>query len=258
MSIFPEGLHIVTGGGGAIGSAIATRLRERGAEQVLVCDIHAGRAEEVAKRIGGESAVLDLGDPAAIDGFLEDVRSRATPVAGIVHCAAIFGSSSFPDITWEEWQRTLSVNLVSAYRLDVGCLELMQRGSSIVHITSVEAFHVLNTGGGATADYAASKGGLQMMTKALASDMAPRGIRVNAVAPGYIATPINAEVLASDDRREFIEARIPLERRIGTPDDIAGPVAFLLSHDAGYVTGTTLVADGGLTLGTIRQVDAAS
>jgi NAD(P)-dependent dehydrogenase (short-subunit alcohol dehydrogenase family) len=173
-----------------------------------------------------------------------------------VHCAAVFGQSSFPDITWQEWQQTLAVNLVSAYRLDVGCMDLMARGGAIVHVTSVEAFHVLNTGGGATADYAASKGGLQMLTKALASDLAPRGIRVNAVAPGYIGTPINEAVLASDERRGFIEERIPLEGRIGTPQDIAGPVTFLLSHDAGYVTGATLVADGGLTLGLIRRPDA--
>ena len=96
VSDFPGGLHVVTGGGGAIGSAIAARLRERGAEQVLVCDIDGARAKKVANRIGGEFAELDLGDPAPIDAFVDHLRARETPVAGIVHCAAIFGTSSFP------------------------------------------------------------------------------------------------------------------------------------------------------------------
>jgi NAD(P)-dependent dehydrogenase (short-subunit alcohol dehydrogenase family) len=255
---FPPGVHLVAGGAGAIGSAIGRRLRERGAERVLVCDVAAERAEAVAAQIGAEAAVLDVADQASVEALAGRLRADGTPVAGIVNCAAVFGSASFPGIGWDAWQRTLSVNLVGPYQLMVSLLDLMERDSAIVNVTSVEAFHVLNTGGGSTTDYAASKGGLQMLTKAVATDLAPRGIRVNAVAPGYIETAMNAAVLGAGDRRRFIEERIPLEGRIGCPDDIAGPVAFLLSHDAAYVTGTTLVVDGGLTLGTTRRLDVAS
>jgi 3-oxoacyl-[acyl-carrier protein] reductase len=212
----------------------------------------------VTGRVGGSAAVLDIADRASIDDLVARQRAAGTRVAGIVNCAAVFGSASFPDIGGAAWERTLSVNLVGPYALTVAALGLMDRGASIVNLTSVEAFHVLNTGGGSTTDYAASKGGLQMLTKAIASDLAPRGIRVNAVAPGYIATPMNASILDAGERRRFIEERIPLEGRIGRPADVAAPVAFLLSNDAAYVTGTTLVVDGGLTLGTTRRVDVAA
>lgn len=252
IDAFPPGLHLITGGGGAIGAAIADALRERGAEHVLLCDVSAKRAAEVAARVDGDALQADLADPQAVAGLAAEVAARDLPVAGIVNCAAVFGGSSFPDIGWDEWQRTLSVNVIAAFALTAALRDRLERSSSIVNLTSVEAFHVLSTGGGTTADYAASKGALQMLTKALAADLAPRGVRVNAVAPGYIATPMNAAVLAEQSRRRFIEARIPLEGRVGTPEDVASAVAFLLSNDARYVTGTTLVVDGGLTLGTIR------
>jgi NAD(P)-dependent dehydrogenase (short-subunit alcohol dehydrogenase family) len=114
---------------------------------------------------------------------------------------------------------------------------------------------VLSTAGATTPHYAASKGGLQMLTRTLAADLAPQGVRVNSVAPGYIATPMNAEILSDPDRRSFIEDRVPLGWRVGTPEDVIGPVMFLLSDAARYVTGTTIVVDGGLTLGTIRRVN---
>lgn len=253
---FPPGVHLVVGGGGGIGSAIAEDLHQRGAEHVVVCDIALARAEEVASRIGGGAVGLDVSDPASIEDLVRRLRADGRPIAGIVNCAAVFGAATFPDIGREAFRRTLSVNLAGPFDLVVASVELMDRGASIVNVTSVEAFHVLNTGRGSNTDYAASKGGLQMLTRAIATDLGPRGIRVNAVAPGYIATRMTAGSLGPDERRRFVEERIPLEGRIGEPGDVTGPVAFLLSRDARYVTGTTLVVDGGLTLGTTRRVAA--
>jgi NAD(P)-dependent dehydrogenase (short-subunit alcohol dehydrogenase family) len=254
---FAAGAMVVTGGGGAIGGAIARALGEGGADRILVADVAAEAAAVTAEAVGGEAVTLDVSDPDAIDRFGERLAEDGVRVAGIVHAAAVFGSSSFPDVGWDEWSKTLSINLVGANRLTMALLPCLADGASIVALTSVEGFHVLSTAGATTPHYAASKGGLQMLTRTLAADLAPRGVRVNAVAPGYIATTMNAEILADPDRRRFIEDRVPLGWRVGTPEDVVGPVTFLLSDAARYVTGTTIVVDGGLTLGTVRRADAA-
>ncbi len=250
---FPPGAHVISGGAGALGSAIAEELMRRGARHVVVCDLDGDRATALAARLGGTGIALDAADPASIDAAAARIAELG-PVAGIVHAAGVFGPSSFPDIPWEEWQQALSVHVAGAYRLTTACLESLRAGSSIVHITSVEAFHVLSTSGATSAQYAASKGGLQMLTRSLAADLGPRGVRVNAVAPGYVLTTMNEAVFADPERRALIEDRIPLGWRLGVPEEIAGPVCFLLSEDAAYVTGQTLAVDGGLTLGTLRRM----
>ncbi len=251
---FPPGAHVITGGAGSLGTAIAEELARRGAQHIVVCDLDGDRATALADRLGGTGIAMDASDPDSIDRTVERIGGLGLPVAGIVHAAGVFGPSSFPDIPWAEWQQALSVHVAGAYRLTTGCLDALGPGSSIVHITSVEAFHVLSTSGATSAQYAASKGGLQMLTRSLAADLGPRGTRVNAVAPGYVLTPMNEAVFADPERRALIEDRIPLGWRLGTPAEIAGPVCFLLSEDAAYVTGQTLAVDGGLTLGTLRRI----
>jgi NAD(P)-dependent dehydrogenase (short-subunit alcohol dehydrogenase family) len=252
---YAPGTMIVTGGAGAIGSAIARALSDGGAERVLVADVAGDAAAATAEAVGGEAVALDISDPEAIDRFGDGLAGEGVQVAGIVHAAAVFGSSRFPEVAWDEWSRTLSINLMGAYRLTTTLLRCLADGASIVTLASVEGFHALSTAGATTPHYAASKGGLLMLTRALAADLAPRGVRVNSVAPGYIATPMNEEILADPDRRSFIEDRVPLGWRVGTPEDVVGPVTFLLSDAARYVTGATIVVDGGLTLGTVRRVE---
>lgn len=248
-----EGTHLVSGAGGAVGSEICRTLTASGAQRVLVCDIDLEAAKRVAAELdGGEAIQLDVADPDAVGRLARRLRDDGIALAGMVNCAAIFGRSPFPDVGVDEWLQVLQVNLVGAYRLVVECLDLLLARSAVVNVTSVEAFMVLSTSGRSQPPYAASKGALQQLTRTLAADVAKRQIRVNAVAPGYIATPINADVLADAQRREFIEQHIPLGGRIGEPADVAGVVAFLLSDDARYMTGQTVVADGGLSLGVIR------
>jgi NAD(P)-dependent dehydrogenase (short-subunit alcohol dehydrogenase family) len=252
-----DGAILVTGGGGAIGGAIARELHGRGARRLIVADRAADAAAGTAEAVAGEAVAVDVSDPDAIDALAVRLQADGERLSGLVNAAAVFGSATFADVGWEEWSRTLSINLSGAFRMTTALLPLLEPGAGIVNVTSVEAFHVLSTGGATTPHYAASKGGLQMLTRTLAADLGPRGIRVNAVAPGYIGTPMNAEVLADPDRRAFIEDRIPLGWRVGTPEEVAGPVAFLLSHEARYITGVTIVVDGGLTLGTIRRIEGS-
>jgi NAD(P)-dependent dehydrogenase (short-subunit alcohol dehydrogenase family) len=252
------GTIVVTGGGGGIGTAIVRRLSDRGADRIIVADVSGDAAAATARAVGGESVTLDVADPEAVDSFAGWLAGDGHRVGGIVHAAAVFGASSFPDVGWDEWSRTLSVNLMGAYRLTTALLPLLTTDASIVLLTSVEGFHVLSSAGATTPHYAASKGGLQMLTRTLAADLGPRGVRVNAVAPGYIATAMNEQILADPDRRGFIEDRVPLGWRIGTPEDVAGPVLFLLSDGARFVTGVTIAVDGGLTLGTVRRMEMST
>ena len=195
--------------------------------------------------------------PVTIDAFLQRLSADVAPVAGFVNCAAVFNEEPFEHIGWDSWKRTLFTNLIGPYRLTVGCARAMRPGSSIVNITSVEAFHVLSTGRLSSAHYAASKGALQTLTQSLAVDLAPHGIRVNAVAPGFVDTAINPAMRGDAKRRRLIEAQVPLGERFASPAEVAGPVCFLLSDDARYVTGQTVTVDGGLTLGTIRPGPSA-
>lgn len=247
------GAYVVTGGGGAIGRAIVAALLRRGAHKVYVADVKEDAARQVAGSLGGEALVLDVSDPASTAAAARRLHDAGDRLGGLVNCAASLGGSSFPDISPEEWDGVLRINLVGAYRLTVDFLELFDEGASVVNIASVEGFMVLSSGGATSTHYAASKGGVLTLTKALAADLAPRLIRVNAVSPGYVATPMNAAVMNDTARRAWIESHIPLGGRVAAPDDIAGVVGFLMSDDARYITGQNIVVDGGLSLGVIRE-----
>lgn len=215
-----ERVALVTGGSRGIGLAVAERLRAD------------GWRVETAQRASG----VDLSDP--------DVARRAVEQLDRIDAlVANAGTTSrFPalELPLEEWRRVLDLNLTSVFVLaQAAGRKMVEAGSgSIVMVASQLSFF----GGMNSAAYAASKGGVAQLTKALSNELAPRGVRVNAVAPGWVETDLTASI--EDWKRDEVSARIPLGRW-ARPDEIAGAVAWLVSDDAGYVTGTIVSVDGG-------------
>jgi NAD(P)-dependent dehydrogenase (short-subunit alcohol dehydrogenase family) len=236
-------LALITGAGSGIGEAIAHAMAKAGAG-VIAVDIDEAAAQRTANAIGGVSAgfACDVADRFRCDGLAADIRQQIGAISILVNNAGIIrrGTVMEPD-TRSDWDATLAVNLDGPYNMVTAFLDqLRATKGSIINIGSIQSFVALPN----SAAYTASKGGVRLLTKALAIELSPLGIRVNAIGPGFTATPLNAT--AREDRAYMANfaARIPLGR-IGTPEDIAGPAVFLASDMARYITGVTLPVDGG-------------
>ena len=205
-------LALITGGGSGIGEGIARAMAENGAE-VIVADVNGAGATRVAAAIGGRGVTLDVSDRAACDALAKAIG----PISILVNNAGIIRRGKLESGTARaDWDSTMAVNL------------------------DIQSFVALPN----SAAYTTSKGGVRALTKALAIELSPQGVRVNAIGPGMIATPLNADARQNPDYMANFAQRIPLGR-LGEPADIAGPAVFLASDLARYVTGVTLPVDGG-------------
>jgi len=235
---------LVTGASGGIGSAIAKALHAQGAAVAL-----SGRREDVLQRLAGELGdhahvtPANLGEPGAADKLAKEAEAALGSVDILVNNAGLTRDNLAMRLKDEDWQTVLDVNLTAAFRLSRAVLRGMMkaRWGRIIGITSVVGV----TGNAGQANYAASKAGMIGMSKSLAQEVASRGITVNCVAPGFIATAMTEAL--NDDQQAKISASIPAGR-MGEVGEIAAGVVYLASDEAAYVTGQTLHINGGMAM----------
>lgn len=247
MSRLEGRVALVTGASRGIGAAVAQRLAAEGASVVIN---FAGRAEAAASVVlaieqGGGSAIAvqaDVSDSAACAALVEAVVARFGRIDILVNNAGITRDGLLVRMSDDDWRSVIDTNLSGAFYLarSVGKLMMKQRFGSIVNMASVVGM----MGNAGQVNYAAAKAGLIGMTKSIARELAGRGVRVNAVAPGFIATDMTDAL--PDAAREAAVSSIAMGR-LGTPEDIAAAVAFLVSDDAAYITGQVIAVDGGMT-----------
>ena len=235
---------LVTGASGGIGASIASALHECGASVVL-----SGTREEallkLAEELGDQAYPIscDLSDKVSIESLVERSDLVLGGIDGLIHCAGVTSDNLAMRMKDDEWENVIDINLKSAFRLARASLRGMmkKRWGRIIFITSV----VGAIGNPGQANYAASKAGLTGMAKAMAGEVASRGITVNCVAPGFIDTPMTQAL--SDKQRENMGHLIPIGR-FGTSGDIAAGCVYLASEEAGYITGQTIHINGGMAM----------
>jgi 2-deoxy-D-gluconate 3-dehydrogenase len=236
---------LVTGASTGIGAAIAIGLAQAGADVVCHGNSHAPDATCDAVRELGRRAVAVRGDlsrrPTA-DGLLQEAIGHFGRVDLLINNAGIIRRSPAATMSEADWETVIDVNLSSVFRLaQVAGRHMLERGrGKIVNVASLLSFQ----GGVLVAAYAASKGGVAQLTKALANEWASKGVNVNAIAPGYVRTDNTAALQSDTTRNRQILERIPAGRW-GEPADVAGPAVFLCSKASDYVHGHVLVVDGG-------------
>jgi 3-oxoacyl-[acyl-carrier protein] reductase len=235
---------LVTGASGGIGSAVAKALAGQGA-RIALSGTREDALQAVAAEIGGNCVILpcNLSDTAAVDALVPSAVEALGQLDILVNNAGVTRDNLVMRMKDEEWDQVIAINLSAAFRLIRAASKPMMKArfGRIVTITSV----VGATGNPGQANYAASKGGLTAMSKALAQELASRNITVNCVAPGFITSPMT-DVLP-DAQKEALTARIPAGR-LGEGSEIGAAVAYLASREASYITGQTIHVNGGMAM----------
>ena len=236
-------IALVTGASRGIGAAIADELAARGATVIGTATTQGG-ADAIGERLsahGGHGRVLDVADGAGIDALIEGIGKDIGPISILVNNAGITRDNLLMRMKDEDWQAILDTNLTSVYRTSKAVMRGMMkaRKGRIINIASV--IGVMGNAG--QANYAAAKAGVIAFSKSLAREIGSRGVTVNVVAPGFIATDMTRDL--PEEAKKDMAAQIALGR-LGEPTDIAGAVAFLAGPSAAYITGETLHVNGGM------------
>jgi NAD(P)-dependent dehydrogenase (short-subunit alcohol dehydrogenase family) len=233
---------IVTGGSQGIGEACVRRFAREGA-QVVVADIDDARGQALAAELGGLYVHCDVGSKHEVDTLVAQTLLQHGRIDVLVNNAGIFKAADFLEVSEADFDAVLRVNLKGAFLAGQAVARHMAKAGrgSIVNMSSVNGFLAIPN----IASYNVSKGGINQLTRVMALALADKGVRVNAVAPGTIATELAAKaVLTSEEAKTRIMSRTPM-KRLGEPEEVADVVAYLASDAASYVTGEIVVVDGG-------------
>lgn len=246
MSKLEGKVAVVTGGNSGIGYATAKELKEQGAH-VIISGRNSERVKEAARTLGVTGIVADVSDLSAIDELVDQVKAQHSYVDILLVNAGIFQPAPVGQISEELFDHQIGINFKGAVFTTEKFLPLLKEGSSIINLSSVNAY----TGMPNTAVYAASKAALNSYTRTAATELAPKNIRINAVNPGPVQTPIFGKTGMPEaqlgDFATAMQERIPL-KRFGQPQDIAKLVSFLASDDASFITGSEYNIDGGINV----------
>jgi 2-deoxy-D-gluconate 3-dehydrogenase len=232
---------VVTGAAGGIGFSIAEALSGAQAK-VLLVDRRAD-VEEAARELDAESHVADLSESKSAGEVVERVVEEWGRIDFLVNAAGVQARGPAIELSDEDWEMLYAVNLRAVFRACRAAARRMiegQNGGAILNLASISS----SVGVPGIVPYGAMKGGVVQLTRGLAVELAPHGIRVNAVAPGYVSTAMTEELWRDEDRRAEVAARIPLGR-FASPEEISPAALFLLSPAGGYITGEVLHVDGG-------------
>jgi len=238
-------IALITGASRGIGHAIALAVAGAGARVIGTATSAEGAAgltaQLAAQGYPGRAVVLDVSDAGQIDALLAALEEAGELPTILVNNAAVTRDTLLLRMKAQDWDRVIATDLTSVFRLCKGCLKhmLKERRGRIVNITSIVGV----TGNPGQSNYAAAKAGILGFTKSLAREVASRGITVNAVAPGFIDTDMTRAL--SEEQRAELTGQIPIAR-LGTPEDVAAAVLFLISAQASYITGETLHVNGGM------------
>ncbi len=246
MATLDGEIALVTGGSRGIGRACALALAKEGALVIVNYVSNPAKAKEVCDSIAAEggkavSACFDVSDAAATKSAIDELLKEHKKISVLVNNAGITRDGLMMRYSVDDWDKVLATNLRSAFVTSQAILRPMmkERKGSIINMSSIVGV----IGNPGQAAYCAAKAGIIGLTKSMAKELASRNIRVNAVAPGYIATDMTGAL--TDEQRDAIAKEIPLGR-VGTPDEIAQAVVFLASPVSSYITGQTLIVDGGM------------
>ncbi|SKC95991.1 NAD(P)-dependent dehydrogenase, short-chain alcohol dehydrogenase family [Chitinophaga ginsengisegetis] len=248
MTATKRKLAIVTGGGSGIGLAIAEKFVEQGIE-VVIAGRNQERLDAAQQKLGAlcHAIACDVTDLAAIPGFVQGVIDRYGPVDILVNNAGANMKKDFTEVTDEDFQQIILTNLTAVFAMSREVVKnmLQQQAGCIIHISSMAAQYGIPK----VIAYSASKSAIDGMTRAMAVELSPKGIRVNAIAPGFIYSDMTAKALDSDpERKAKVFGRTPMGT-MGQPADIGEAAWFLASDAAKFVTGVVLPVDGGNSIG---------
>ena len=233
---------VITGAAQGIGEACARRFAGEGAK-VVIADVDVQRGQALATELAADFVACEVGDKAQVDALVVQTVQKHQRIDVLVNNAGILRGADFLDISEADFDAVMRVNIKGAFLMGQAVARVMvaQGGGNVVNMSSVNATLTIPT----IASYNISKGGINQLTRVMALALADNGIRVNAVAPGTIATEMAVKaVLATEEARVRVMSRTPM-KRLGEPSEIADVVAWLASDAASYVTGEIVVVDGG-------------